>query len=282
LESDPAPSDRSRADDIATGAALNTRQGGGEQTVSPETVMLNNPVALRAIAHPARQRLLSELFAGNVLTATEAAEMVGLTPSAVSHHLRALAKYGLAERAEATTDGRERPWRATGSDFNLAIPRGSASVRALQMVTRTSIASAAGELDALLEGKAGEPWTGHRGISRQVLWLNRKETKDFGDALGALIERFTAGRHSGNHPSDTRRTALTVMFLPLDPAHDSQPDPGDPVDTAHPAVRAGPKDPLDLADPADSADAVDRLDPADRWTVSEGNRTERPGAVRGR
>jgi DNA-binding transcriptional ArsR family regulator len=188
-------------------------------------VVLEDPVALRALAHPARQRLLAELFAGNVLTATDAADMVGLTPSAVSHHLRALAKYGLAERAEATGDGRERPWRATGSSFSMAMPEGPAGVRALQTVTGTAIASAAEELDALLEGRVGEPWRGHRGISREELWLTRDETKEFGDALAALIDRFTDRRHAGNHPTGSRRTGLTVLFVPLEdpPAGDAAP-----------------------------------------------------------
>jgi DNA-binding transcriptional ArsR family regulator len=196
-------------------------------------VVLDDPVALRALAHPARQRLLAELFAGNVLTATDAAGMVGLTPSAVSHHLRALAKYGLAERAEATGDGRERPWRATGSSFSMAMPEGPAGVRALQTVTSTAMASATEELDALLEGRVGEPWTGHRGISRDELWLTREETKEFGDALRAIIDRFTARRHAGNHPAGSRRTGLTVLFVPLE-------EP--PVDDVRPVGEPGPPD----------------------------------------
>ena len=45
---------------------------------------LDDPRMLRALAHPARQRLITELFSGEVLTATEAASLVDLTPSATS------------------------------------------------------------------------------------------------------------------------------------------------------------------------------------------------------
>ncbi|HET6740226.1 MAG TPA: helix-turn-helix domain-containing protein, partial [Kribbella sp.] len=75
-------------------------------------VVITDPQAIRALAHPARQRVIDELYNGRVLTATECAELAGLTPSAMSYHLRALEKWGIIERADETTDGRERPWRA--------------------------------------------------------------------------------------------------------------------------------------------------------------------------
>src|SRR5919109_719624 len=94
-----------------------------------EAITLDDPRALRALAHPARQRLVSELFAGRVLTATEAAQLVDLTPSAVSHHLRRLEKWGLARRARASADGRERPWEGTAKRLNLR-PGGAVGAQA--------------------------------------------------------------------------------------------------------------------------------------------------------
>lgn len=38
-----------------------------------------------------------------------AASLVELTPSATSHHLRALERWGVVER-DSSSDGRERPW----------------------------------------------------------------------------------------------------------------------------------------------------------------------------
>src|ERR1043166_3895185 len=84
-----------------------------------EFVTLEDPRALRALAHPARQRLITELFGGRVLPAPGAAEIVGLTPSAVSHHLRVLEKWGLARRAAATGDARARPWEGTARRLQL-------------------------------------------------------------------------------------------------------------------------------------------------------------------
>src|ERR671937_2498370 len=73
---------------------------------------LTDPMALRAVAHPMRLRLLGLLRHEGALTATQAAERVGESPAACSFHLRQLAKYGLVEEAGGGR-GRERPWRAT-------------------------------------------------------------------------------------------------------------------------------------------------------------------------
>src|SRR3954447_9243658 len=77
-------------------------------------LVISDPRAIRALAHPARQVVIDELYDGKVLTATECAELAGLSPSAMSYHLRSLEKYGIVERVESAADGRERPWRAAG------------------------------------------------------------------------------------------------------------------------------------------------------------------------
>jgi len=56
------------------------------------TLTLTDPRAIRAIAHEARQLVIDELYSGSVITATEAAQICGLSPSAMSYHLRALEK----------------------------------------------------------------------------------------------------------------------------------------------------------------------------------------------
>lgn len=75
---------------------------------------------MRAVVHPARWQVLQAMFEGAELTATQAAAITGLTPSAMSYHLKQLAKQGLIERADATSDGRQRPWRAKGSGLRMS------------------------------------------------------------------------------------------------------------------------------------------------------------------
>src|SRR3954467_2895209 len=80
---------------------------------SVDAPSLHNPRALRALAHPARLDILERLNSDGPATATECAEVVGLSPSACSYHLRALARWGLVEAADST-DRRERRRRPRG------------------------------------------------------------------------------------------------------------------------------------------------------------------------
>jgi DNA-binding transcriptional ArsR family regulator len=84
----------------------------------PETRQhLTDVTVLAALAHPARIQLLDLLMA-RPRTATDCADVVGLSPSACSYHLRHLEKFGLVRRVAPSPgdDGRERRWEpvATG------------------------------------------------------------------------------------------------------------------------------------------------------------------------
>ena len=81
-------------------------------------VEITDPKAIRALAHAARLEVISELYSTqSSRTATELAQQTGLTPSAMSYHLRALQKWGIVIPAEASDDARERRWKAAGTDF---------------------------------------------------------------------------------------------------------------------------------------------------------------------
>src|SRR5690348_18390409 len=83
-------------------------------------IVLSDPRAIRALAHPARLAILEALFPGDELTATECAALTGLSPSATSYHLKALEKWGIVESGHARADGRDRPWRATGRSIEVS------------------------------------------------------------------------------------------------------------------------------------------------------------------
>jgi DNA-binding transcriptional ArsR family regulator len=72
---------------------------------------------MRALAHPVRLRLLTELQNSGPSTATLLSPRVGATPSVTSWHLRHLAEHGLVEDAEGRGSGRERWWQATARGF---------------------------------------------------------------------------------------------------------------------------------------------------------------------
>lgn len=54
---------------------------------------------MRALAHPVRSSLLELLIIDGPITATEAGERLGESPTTCSFHLRQLARYGFVEEA---------------------------------------------------------------------------------------------------------------------------------------------------------------------------------------
>jgi predicted ArsR family transcriptional regulator len=83
-------------------------------------VTLTDPKMMRALAHQARIAIWTFLGLHGPATATQCAEVAGLSPSACSYHLRTLARYGFVEEDRASAaDGRERPWRVRLIAFSM-------------------------------------------------------------------------------------------------------------------------------------------------------------------
>jgi DNA-binding transcriptional ArsR family regulator len=89
---------------------------------------------LRALAHPVRIELLEALLHGGALTATEAGERIGESPTTCSFHLRQLAKYGFVEEAGGG-QGRARPWRLTTIGMSFAPASGDQEAQVASEVT---------------------------------------------------------------------------------------------------------------------------------------------------
>lgn len=147
---------------------------------------LSEPGAFKAVAHPARYRIIEELYSGRDLTATEAAELVGLTPSAMSYHLRALERYGLVERGQSD-DGRERPWRRVAEHLGFA-NKGGVSPAVAQAV----LANMSTSIERLLRRPhaAGKPFGAT--VTKGLLRLTDEQGAELDRRVGALIEEFEA------------------------------------------------------------------------------------------
>ncbi|HEY1485631.1 MAG TPA: metalloregulator ArsR/SmtB family transcription factor [Micromonosporaceae bacterium] len=79
---------------------------------------VRDAASLRAVAHPARLRAIQHLTVQGPATATELGEVAGLTPSAMSYHLRLLERAGIIETAPGRGDGRERVWQSKYSAWD--------------------------------------------------------------------------------------------------------------------------------------------------------------------
>jgi predicted transcriptional regulator len=94
-------------------------QAGERRARIGEPKHLTSARELRAITHPVRLALLEALGLHDALTATEAGELIGESPTTCSFHLRQLAKYGFVTEAGAGP-GRRRPWKLAAIDIRLS------------------------------------------------------------------------------------------------------------------------------------------------------------------
>lgn len=88
-------------------------------TTEYETYKVEDAMALRALAHPTRMALIEAVGVHGTLTATQASEIVGESPTNCAFHLRTLAKHGFVVEAEGGR-GRERPWRLGHTGFSFS------------------------------------------------------------------------------------------------------------------------------------------------------------------
>ncbi len=186
----------------------------------PAEVVLADPAAVRALAHPARLVVIDALYDGEVLTATECAERAGVTPSAMSYHLRALEKAGLVVRAEPRGDGRERPWRRAGANLRIEMPRTDTEGKAAGLAAAELLVVNALDLDRqrLIESVRADarlPKGQARGshYARDTVLLTRDELTDVAAALDAVLAPYRR-QNRPEPPEGAIPFATAVMLAP--------------------------------------------------------------------
>jgi DNA-binding transcriptional ArsR family regulator len=167
-------------------------------------VRLTDPKMMRALAHPARIAIWSHLGLRGSVTATECAEVAGLSPSACSYHLRTLAKYGFIEEDRASAaNGRERPWRARLLAFTLEDrPDSSAGERVASRLLVENLRASSEEI--------------------RTRYLDRQSEYP-ADWRAASGETFTAAHVTPDELNELRTKVLAVMdaYIRIDPAERS-------------------------------------------------------------
>ena len=156
---------------------------------------IDEPDAMRALAHPVRYELLNHLISHSPATASQCARAVGDTPSNCSYHLRALEKAGLVA-AEESTDGRERPWRALVTGFNVPQDADPGSPEYRQA---TVIAALTVQRDQRLvrehlarRERIAPPWLDADHYSTYTLRLTPDELRALAERVDALIRPYIA------------------------------------------------------------------------------------------
>lgn len=161
-----------------------------------ETLDLNDPRAMRALAHPLRLELLGHLRTDGPATVTMLCDRVDEAPGLVSYHLHQLAKHGfIVEAPELARDGRERWWRSahartrwSNADF-LDDPERWAAANALQ---REVLRRYDELLRTYLDEQAawGEEWNRAATNSDWFLELAPDQLRSMLDEIEQVIARY--------------------------------------------------------------------------------------------
>ena len=167
---------------------------------------------------------------GEVVTATECARMVGLSPSATSYHLRELAKYGLVEQAPSRGDGRERVWRSTTGHLYFARadgePETHAAERALiDLYINRDIRRLHEWLDR--RDQDSSEWREAGAIMGSALLLTVDELERLVKQVRELMEPYQMRTRRADPPSGAREVRASYIAFPL-PSSDSAKEDGVP------------------------------------------------------
>jgi hypothetical protein len=188
-----------------------------------------DPVAMRALAHPLRLRLLEYLTLSGPKTATECSEEVGESPASCSFHLRTLAKYGFVEEAPGGR-GRQRPWQVVSLGNRWSSTEADAGERAAGALLATQVRNRDSELlGEFLASQDSFPreWQQATIHSNFASYLTAEELDEIGSALLELWQPYLARlRDPSARPPGSRLVHMYAHGFPR--ADHSTPDPSAP------------------------------------------------------
>jgi DNA-binding MarR family transcriptional regulator len=181
--------------------------------------VVNDPLALRALAHPLRLKLHALVGREGSITAADAARQLGVSQALASHHLRQLAKYGFVEPADAG-DNRERPWRVTATSQEFDAADSAEGQESIEMLERFLLDSTATQFADWQQRRADEDprWAQHTGISDNLVYLTLDEMAELHHAWDALITPLVRRRPLGDtekRPADAVPVDVTLIVAPL-------------------------------------------------------------------
>jgi Helix-turn-helix domain len=167
-----------------------------------------DPMALRALAHPVRWKLIDVLASEGTVTVTRCAQLLGESTATCSYHLGILAKYGYITRV-AGREWREKPWRLVSPDLDLSSSgldrEGTAASRA------AAVAFLDYEMTLLKESlnrSEHEPsqWPATK-IMRATAWVTAEESREAAAEVQKVLDKYSQ-RGKGSRPPGAREVRL--------------------------------------------------------------------------
>ena len=191
-----------------------------DETPIEPAVQVTDVRALRALAHPLRNRLLGLLRLDGPSTASQLGRVVGESSGSTSYHLRQLAAYGFVEEVEGQGSARERWWRArhrlTGWQVaDVLAAEGGAAVQEemtrLQIDVQTRVL-AAGQTQ---QDRLGPAWIPAASLNDYAVRLRPEQARELADELNAVMQRWLTA-HPAEVPADgAGLVAVLLDVVPL-------------------------------------------------------------------
>jgi len=188
--------------------------------VEPTRIEVDDPSAMRALAHPLRLKLLGLLRRDGAKTVGELSELVDAAPGSVSYHLTTLHRFGFVEEApELARDGRERWWRASHAmtayepvDL-LADPESAAAGRRMrQAFLQGHLAEQLDYLDA--EPALPREWVAAASAGDIIAYLTAAELAELTAEVNALAEKWARPRELASPQAEPVRFIYSAFRQP--------------------------------------------------------------------
>ena len=183
-------------------------------------VQVTDVRALRALAHPVRNRLLGQLRLGGPATASQLGRVIGESSGSTSYHLRQLEAYGFVEEVEGQGTARERWWRArhrmtSWQAADLVAQEGGSEVQ--DEMSRLQIDQHARVLDAWHTQKEslGPEWAAVASLNDHWMRLRPDQARALADELNAVLDRWMT-EYPGDRPAEgTELVFVLTDVVPL-------------------------------------------------------------------
>ena len=150
-----------------------------------------DPLALRALAHPLRWKLIDLIGSEQSATATRCAEVLGESVASCGYHLGILAKYGYIEPVPDRT-GREKPWRLASRRQDLSLEGlDEAGALAAQAASEVFLDHELERIKDRMRRLDLEPaeWREASYVSGASHWMTAAELKEVKNLLAEIQER---------------------------------------------------------------------------------------------
>jgi len=194
----------------------------GDQESVPDEPELTDARAMRALAHPVRLSLIDLLGYHESLTATQASELIGESPTNCAFHLRTLAKYGFLREAPGASR-REHPWTLVHRAVRINSHQGdSQAALAVRALVRTMLERWLDRARRVFSSPTQVPgWHEASGWSQKHVFMTPGEALAAREEIHKVLDRYDdrqanpALRPEGAHPVEwTTFTAPIAEWAP--------------------------------------------------------------------